>query len=188
MSPSADTLHHFLNSLPAVLYEYLQHQDGSGEAQYVSPNSTELLGHPPEYFLADMERFWEIIHPDDREQFRGADEATVNDDAFTRETRIKLPSGEVRWVQFSSKPAFKTKNGDVVWVGCIVDISPLKQAQEEINILKGIIPICMHCKEIRDDEGYWIQFEKYISEHSAAEFSHGICDKCLKEHYPNLPH
>jgi len=186
MSPSAETLHHLLNTLPAVLYEYLQHQDGSGEVQYVSPNSIALLGHPPEYFMADMEHVWEMIHPDDRERFRDDDEASVNDDSYSIETRIVLPSGAVRWVQFSSKPTTKTENGDVIWIGCIVDITPLKKAQEEIKTLKGIIPICQHCKGIRDDNGYWIQLEKYISEHSAAEFSHGICDKCLKKHYPNM--
>jgi hypothetical protein len=41
----------------------------------------------------------------------------------------------------------------------------------------------MHCKEIRDDEGAWNQLEKYIVEHSDAEFSHGICDKCMTEKY-----
>lgn len=42
----------------------------------------------------------------------------------------------------------------------------------------------MHCKEIRDEKGCWNQLEKYITEHSDAQFSRGICDKCLKEHYP----
>ncbi|MCA1796712.1 MAG: hypothetical protein LC645_04055, partial [Geobacteraceae bacterium] len=60
----------------------------------------------------------------------------------------------------------------------------LQQAQAQIKTLEGIIPICMHCKEIRDDEGYWVQLEKYISEHSDAQLSHGICDKCLEQHYP----
>jgi hypothetical protein len=54
----------------------------------------------------------------------------------------------------------------------------------EIQTLKGIIPICMYCKTIRDDQGYWSQLEQYISEHSDAQFSHGICPKCLEERYP----
>jgi hypothetical protein len=61
----------------------------------------------------------------------------------------------------------------------------LEAAHLKINVLGGIIPICMHCKEIRDDKGYWNQLEKFITEHSEAQFSHGICDKCLKEHYPD---
>ncbi len=62
-------------------------------------------------------------------------------------------------------------------------IDELKKALEEIKTLKGILPICMHCKKIRDDQGYWSQIEKYISENSAAQFSHGICPDCLKKHY-----
>jgi hypothetical protein len=60
----------------------------------------------------------------------------------------------------------------------------LQSAFSEIKTLKGIIPICMHCKGIRDDKGYWTQLEKFISEHSDAEFTHGICDKCLEKYYP----
>ena len=62
----------------------------------------------------------------------------------------------------------------------------LKEAHSKIKTLSGIIPICMHCKGIRDDKGYWNQLEKYITEHSYAQLSHGICDKCIKEHYPDL--
>ena len=62
----------------------------------------------------------------------------------------------------------------------------LKEAHSKIKTLSGIVPICMHCKGIRDDKGYWNQIEKYITEHSEAQFSHGICDKCLKKHYPDL--
>ena len=61
----------------------------------------------------------------------------------------------------------------------------LEKALGEIKTLQGILPICMHCKGIRDDDGAWNQLEKYIIEHSDAQFSHGICDKCLKEHYPD---
>jgi hypothetical protein len=60
----------------------------------------------------------------------------------------------------------------------------LQRVLQEIKTLKGIIPICMHCKEIRDDKGSWKQLEKYIAEHSDAEFSHSICDKCMEKFYP----
>ncbi len=59
----------------------------------------------------------------------------------------------------------------------------LEDATNEIKTLKGIIPICMHCKGIRDDKGYWNQLEKYITEHSEAQFSHGICETCLEKYY-----
>jgi hypothetical protein len=60
----------------------------------------------------------------------------------------------------------------------------LQKAQNEIKALRGILPICMYCKEIRDDEGYWNKLEKFISEHSEAQFSHGICPDCMEKKYP----
>ncbi len=60
----------------------------------------------------------------------------------------------------------------------------LQAALDEIKTLRGIIPICSHCRQVRDDEGLWKQIEDYIRSHSEAMFSHGICPDCLKEHYP----
>ncbi len=62
----------------------------------------------------------------------------------------------------------------------------LQEAHANIKILSGIIPICMHCKEIRDDKGYWNKLEKFITENSEAQFSHGLCEQCLKKHYPDI--
>jgi hypothetical protein len=59
-----------------------------------------------------------------------------------------------------------------------------EKAMEEIKILRGLLPICSSCKKIRDDQGYWTQMESYISKHSEAEFSHGICPECLERLYP----
>lgn len=65
-------------------------------------------------------------------------------------------------------------------------IQELQAALDEIKTLEGVIPICMHCKGIRDDKGYWNKLENYITEHSEAKFSHGICNDCLKKHYPDM--
>ncbi|MBF0203562.1 MAG: DUF3365 domain-containing protein [Desulfamplus sp.] len=62
-------------------------------------------------------------------------------------------------------------------------IRQLKELNEQVKQLSGIIPICMHCKEIRDDKGYWNQLEQFICTHSEVEFSHGICPKCLEKYY-----
>ncbi len=64
--------------------------------------------------------------------------------------------------------------------------SELEKALSEIRELKGIIPICATCKNIRDDEGAWHKLETYVSEHSHAEFSHGICPDCLAKAYPEF--
>ncbi len=60
-------------------------------------------------------------------------------------------------------------------------IRDLSQALNRVKRLEGIIPICMYCEKIRDDHDSWNQLEKYISDHSEAMFSHGICPECHKE-------
>lgn len=62
----------------------------------------------------------------------------------------------------------------------------LQKALEDVKTLRGILPICSSCKKIRDDLGYWNQVEQYISQHSEAQFSHGICPECLRKLYPEL--
>lgn len=62
----------------------------------------------------------------------------------------------------------------------------LQKAIKKITVLSGLLPICSHCKKIRDDKGYWNQIEEYIQKHSEAEFSHGICNECAKIHYPEI--
>lgn len=63
-------------------------------------------------------------------------------------------------------------------------IGELQDALANIKKLSGLIPICASCKSIRDDEGYWRQLEQYISEHSEANFTHGICPECMTKLYP----
>ena len=62
-------------------------------------------------------------------------------------------------------------------------IKDLQNALNEVKTLKGFIPICVKCKKIRDDEGYWNQIESYIEKHSDAQFSHGLCTDCSDEIY-----
>ena len=62
----------------------------------------------------------------------------------------------------------------------------LEQALREVKVLRGFIPICAQCKRVRTDTGDWQRLEEYIRDHSEAEFSHGICQVCMKEVYPNV--
>ena len=52
----------------------------------------------------------------------------------------------------------------------------------QVKALNGLLPICASCKRIRDDKGYWQQVETYISSHSNASFTHGICPECVKKY------
>jgi len=63
-------------------------------------------------------------------------------------------------------------------------IKDLQGALAKIKTLKGLLPICASCKKIRNDDGYWQQVESYISDHSEAHFSHGICPECQEKLYP----
>jgi hypothetical protein len=65
-------------------------------------------------------------------------------------------------------------------------IAKLKDALAQIKTISGLIPICAGCKKIRDDEGFWQQLESYISRHSDAVFSHGLCPECVKRLYPDF--
>jgi len=65
-------------------------------------------------------------------------------------------------------------------------IKELQKAANEIKTLRGILPICSHCKKIRDDKGYWNQIEGYIKNNTDVDFSHGICPECANRYYPDL--
>ncbi|MEI6646046.1 MAG: hypothetical protein WCP12_08410 [bacterium] len=58
-----------------------------------------------------------------------------------------------------------------------------KELEKRVNQLEGILPICMFCKRIRDEHQNWQRIESYITEHSSAQFSHGLCADCQKKHY-----
>ncbi|MEE2678700.1 MAG: hypothetical protein VX546_09010 [Myxococcota bacterium] len=57
----------------------------------------------------------------------------------------------------------------------------LRSALEEVHTLRGIVPICAGCKQIRKDDGSWVAVERFIQERSEASFSHGVCPNCAAE-------
>jgi integral membrane sensor domain MASE1 len=64
--------------------------------------------------------------------------------------------------------------------------SELQQALDEIRTLRGLIPICAHCRKLRDDAGLWQSLERYLSSHTEAQLTHGLCPQCLDDLYPEL--
>lgn len=66
-------------------------------------------------------------------------------------------------------------------------VAELQAALDHIKTLRGIVPICSGCKKIRDDQGYWSQVEAYITKHSEARFTHGLCPECIPKYFPDLP-
>lgn len=60
-------------------------------------------------------------------------------------------------------------------------VGDLERAMAGVKQLQGLLPICCYCKKIRDDQNYWQQVEGYISKHSQAQFSHGVCPDCFEK-------
>lgn len=58
-----------------------------------------------------------------------------------------------------------------------------QQALADLKVLRGIVPICSHCRKVRTEIGDWQQLEQYVAEHTEADFSHGVCPGCMREHY-----
>ena len=65
-------------------------------------------------------------------------------------------------------------------------IAQLEEALLQVKRLSGLLPICASCKRIRDEGGGWQQIEDYITVHSEADFSHGICPQCARKLYPEV--
>ncbi|MBW2737700.1 MAG: response regulator [Deltaproteobacteria bacterium] len=68
----------------------------------------------------------------------------------------------------------------------VEQVHSLREALAHVKTLQGILPICMHCHKIRNDQQSWEKLEKYIAKHSDAQFSHGLCPECLEKYYPDL--
>jgi PAS domain S-box-containing protein len=108
--------------------------------------------------------------------------------------------GGCRDVEVHGFPIFDEKGKLVQMIEYCIDVSErkhaarerealivdLRQALHEVKTLSGLLPICASCKKIRDDKGYWNNLEKYIGEHSGAEFTHGICPECAQRLYPKF--
>ena len=116
------------------------------------------------------------------------------------EENINCADGRRREFLFSKAVIFEPDGEVSGSVGVMVDITERKKTEAEreqlikelqealtpVKTLRGLLPICSHCKSIRDDQGYWGQIEAYIGNHSEAEFSHGICPECAKKYYPDF--
>jgi PAS domain S-box-containing protein len=112
------------------------------------------------------------------------------DEPQSFELRMVNGEGVEFWAHLTAKAAQEVDGAPVSRV-VMTNITTRKQTQkalqdafDQIKTLRGIVPICMHCKNIRDDQGYWNQVEVYVRDHSEAEFSHGICPKCAEKLYP----
>jgi len=100
--------------------------------------------------------------------------------------RLLRFDGKYRWIFDRGAPYSDSEGNFKGYIGSCVDVTERIEAQAslqkaceaEIKKLRGFIPICSYCKKIRNDSNYWEQIETYISNHSSASFTHGICPDC----------
>jgi len=201
---SKHELSDFLGILPAVLYEYVLYPDGSAEVLYLSPSSKEILGQPPEYFIEDVNRFWEMVHPNDLQQILAADvQANQDRELFVSEVRFFHPNGEEHWLQLSSKPTPEQYNGVDIWIGYIIDITRLKEmegkllkANRQLQALSDTDGLTGLANRRRFDEALvneWARYQRnrqpfalilvdidYFKSYND-HFGHQLGDDCLKE-------
>ncbi len=109
---------------------------------------------------------------------------TLNDEIYTEDSSRKV--SELRVKYESDKKERETEINRLRNVELARTNEDLKRALNEVKHLSGLLPICSSCKKIRDDNGYWEQIESYISDHSEAQFSHGLCPECIRKLYPEI--
>ena len=146
--------------------------------------------------------FGEITHPDDFYKELELLQPVWDDEeiSYTLEKRYRHKDGHYFWVTITVAKMIGYSEDEAYVFGFIADITERKQMElereklitelreafKEIKELRGFLPICVNCKKIRDDEGYWQQVEKYIMDRTHAQFSHGICPDCMKKLYPDF--
>ncbi len=134
------------------------------------------------------------VHPDDARMVKDSIENGLNTGNIPLfEYRLTLNDGSIRHLSCEAEIRPYGIGRPASMTGFIQDITDRKKAEEEIREalrkvkqLSGLLPICASCKKIRNDKGYWESIERYIERHSEAEFSHSLCDDCVKKLYPNF--
>lgn len=101
--------------------------------------------------------------------------SSLNEARYRAEARLKVANQELESRVAERTAELTSRNEE------------LQGALTRIRVLSGLLPVCLQCKKIRDNSGQWNEFESYISEHSDATFSQGICPECAKSVYPQYP-
>lgn len=155
---------------------------------YASPEEMALEVRSFEYL--------DCVRPEDRDRLKRM--LRESGQFVDLEMPCRRKDGGLFWVLANAHLFPGSEGGSACCEGMILDITERKRAEEEreglilalqnamadVKALSGLLPICSSCKKIRDDQGYWNHLETYISSHSDANFTHGICPDCAREFFP----
>ena len=159
----------------------------SGYFQRLNPAWETTLGYTREELQS--KRMFEFVHPDDRERTLEQNRIVrAGGQALGFENRYLCKDGSYKWLLWNARADLEHE----LIYSVARDITRRKQAEDErerlvaelqnalaqVKELQEILPICMYCKNIRNDKDYWQSVETYISHHTRSRFSHGICPGC----------
>jgi PAS domain S-box-containing protein len=181
-----------INSLPGTMYLF----DKLGRFKRWNKNFETVTGYAAGQ-IVEMNPL-DFIAAEDKDRVREAIETVFRTGSASVEAGFATLTGKVIPYLFTGYRFVQGQMDYVVGVG--IDISDrvasegekenliyrLQETLSQVKILSGLLPICVSCKNIRDDKGYWKRIESYIKEHSEAEFSHSICPDCAQKLYPDL--
>jgi PAS domain S-box-containing protein len=169
---------------------------------YLCPNVKAILGYSDEEIPNDLDTWANYIHPEDKQQTMELAQEHLDGKTleYKCEHRMIHKDGSIRWMLTRGKAIRDAKGKAIRMVGTDMDITEKKHAEVErekligelqealgqVKKLSGLLPICSVCKKVRDDKGYWHQVETYVTAHSEANFSHGICPDCAGKYYSEL--
>lgn len=169
--------------------DMLTFADFTGHFRRLSPSWERTLGWSLEHLTSRP--MIEFVHPDDRERTLAKNrDVRAGGAAFAFENRYLCKDGSYRWLMWNATPhALEgviysaardvTARKDAEAERALL-VSKLEASLAEVRTLREILPTCMYCKRIRDDEEHWQTVESYISRHTATRFSHGICPACME--------
>lgn len=179
---------HDLDSYFDVSLDMLCVLGGDGYFKRLNPAWEETLGFTREELASRP--FIDFVHPDDRRRtLQQNARVRAGETAREFENRYLCKDGSHRWLLWNA--AFHSARGLIYSAARDVTarkrieaereelIAELEASLAEVKSLRDILPICMYCKKIRDDQDYWQTVERYISQHTSTQFSHGICPDCM---------
>lgn len=170
---------------------------------FFSARWKEMLGYTEDEIVNKLSEWDKRIHLDDREKVYEDLNSHLNGETpyYSNEHRLQCKDGSYKWILDRGRIISWTEDGKPLRVvGTHTDITlrkeaelenqrllnELREALSEVKKLSGLLPICVSCKKIRDDKGYWNQIESFIRDRSEADFSHSICPDCAKKLYQGL--
>lgn len=168
-------------------------KDKQGRYIFVNPPAARIFGKSAEDIIGNTAS--DLFPPDVAQAMTDSDNTVLSSASTVTYEKLYTAPDPPKQMLVTKGPMYDSK-GEIDAIFALArDITDLKHLQEAISdkvvkleaalstvrLLEGIIPICSYCKKIRDDEKSWHQMENYISSHSEAKFSHGICPECFEK-------